>query len=164
MADKILYALILITLIEIAAAPNPFCSVICRSTGCNGNLPTDCNSRCNSNWVANGSTCTPNAAAHWYQVDSIPALGGTMTVTAAGPSTCGPFTVEGWYNPANNVSIMTNGFTQGYYQLTIYVSIIVVDAWDSWNVGGNGNPSSIFTLNFLGVSSTTMKLSSKVAS
>jgi len=143
---------------------------MCKSSGCNGILSTNCNNNCQANWIVSGSTCAPSAALSWYLEDTSPDLaGGGLTISnpPAGPSTliCGSFNMYGTVDSTTTITIdYSGGVINPFFQMIAYVGIISMDA----SGGGWGNSywgsSTQYFLNFTDGTvslSNSIKLSSK---
>lgn len=143
-------------------AAGTFCSMMCSAWGCGGYLTTQCQNKCNTNWVPSGNTCMPSASQNWYLENTTPDLGGNLTVSGAtGPSTsvCWSFNMYGTITSATQVTVTHSGVTLPFFQMIAYVGVISMDVGS-----GNWGGSTLIHLDFSDgtiSAANTMKLSSK---
>ena len=126
---QLLFALVL--LFTFVTCPKRFCSPMCATKGCNGDLYTNCNSKCMTNWIVSGSTCAPNNANNVYMhqtTKDLPANGLVVTGGNLLTTFCGSFNLFGPYNSGSVVRVSAGAINVPYYQLTVYFGILSVDA------------------------------------
>lgn len=172
--DTVHKILVCATIFSICSAQY-FCDGVCLKSGCTGNTRNDCNGNCMLNWVANGTTCSINTAIQWNLIDTTSDLpGGLIAVNTTGPSTtvCPPFTLFGLLHPIDTLGLTHYGSTKSYFQLTVYLWLILLDLFAFWSndsimslvfVQGNvttTNKVSVYAgrINFCGLGNTEVVL------
>lgn len=131
-SQQVILGLVLVLyFLPLVTCPRSFCSPKCATKGCNGNTANDCNSKCMTNWIVSGSTCAPNNANNLYLHQATKDIGTGLVVTggnALSTTMCPPFSLFGPYTRASVVRVSAGAINVPYYQLTIYLGILSVDA------------------------------------
>lgn len=129
---RLISVIAFLTIICSVHSQRKFCSVMCKTSGCNGNTMNNCNNQCSNNWVTSGSSCIPDDSKNYYIAASTGdiGLGAALGVSPLGSQSppCASLYTYGPYTSQTVYITLGPGMTTPYFQLMAYLGILSIDA------------------------------------